>query len=83
MQINTETAKRKNINLTINESVLEEAKNLELNMSQEAERGILNAIKLEYEAKWREKNKEAIQAYNHEIDERGLLITPDWLEEGT
>ncbi|WP_421896385.1 type II toxin-antitoxin system CcdA family antitoxin [Marinoscillum sp.] len=78
---NSSSGKRKSINLTIHESVLEEAKSLKLNMSQEAEKGIIRAIRKGQEEQWRDNNKAAIQSYNQEIETRGLLLKPAWMSE--
>lgn len=72
--------KRRAINLTINEEIVREAKALKLNTSKAAEAGIISDIKQARAEEWLRENKTAIQAYNEEIKERGLLLTPHWLE---
>lgn len=49
------------------------------NTSKAAEQGVLKAVKVELEKKWRESNKDAIQAHNKRIEEDGPLLTPYWL----
>ncbi len=70
--------KRRPINLTIREDVLDDAKSLKLNTSQAAEFGIAIAVKLAREEKWREENADAIAAHNKRIEEKGTLLRPRW-----
>lgn len=75
-------ARRSPINLTIREDLMTDAQMLGIDPSEAAEAGILDAI---YEAKrdvWRSENKEAIEAYNAEIRQRGVALPPIWGEIG-
>lgn len=72
---------RQRVNLTVSSKVVEEAKALGINLSSVAETGIASAVKKAKEEKWLAKNWEAIQAYNREVEERGLLIPPIWERE--
>lgn len=76
----TSTAKKR-VNLTIPESLLEEAKGLGVNLSGGATAGIAAAVKKAKEEEWLKENWDAIQAYNREVQERGLLIKPLWLQD--
>ena len=78
---NEKEIKKRPLNVTIREDVLKEAKDLKLNASQAAEFGIIDAIKKARSETWLKKNKKAIQAYNNEIEKRGMLLTPSWLED--
>ncbi|MEQ8357872.1 MAG: type II toxin-antitoxin system CcdA family antitoxin [Cytophagales bacterium] len=49
------------------------------NTSKAAGQGVLKAIKFALEKKWREDNKDAIQAHNKRIEDNGPLLTPYWL----
>lgn len=71
-------AKRRPVNLTIREDILDEAKALKLNTSQAAETGIVAAVKKAHEQKWLKENRDAIQAYNERIEKTGPLLTPHW-----
>lgn len=82
MQIHSEEASRRRpVNLTIREDLLKEAKELNLNASKAAESGIIAAIQKAKEHLWLEQNKNAIESYNRDIEERGLLLKPSWLKE--
>lgn len=81
MQIHSEEApRRRPVNLTIREDLLKEAKELNLNASKAAEFGIIAAIQKAQEDLWLAQNKKAIEAYNRDIEERGLLLKPSWLK---
>ncbi len=72
--------KRRPVNLNISEDLIKEAKEYGVNASRAAEEGILQVLKKERQKQWREENHDAIAAYNKEIEERGMLYTPEWLE---
>jgi len=76
---NQSDLKRMPIKVTIREDILSEAKALKLNASKAAEAGIYQAIKATREQQWLENNQEAIEGYNEEIEHRGLLLEPLWL----
>jgi antitoxin CcdA len=74
-------SKRRPVNLTIREDLLENAKALNLNTSKAAEAGIEDAIKKIQASKWLESNKEAILAHNLRVEKEGTLLKPDWISE--
>lgn len=76
-----ENTKRRAINLTIREDLVQEARTLKLNTSRAAEAGILAAIKQAREEAWLEQNKAALQAHNARIEKSGTLLTPGWASE--
>lgn len=73
-----EASKRRPINLTIREDVLNEAKSLKLNASKAAETGIINAVREARAQEWIDTNKSAIQAHNKRIAKEGTLLKPTW-----
>ena len=75
---NTETTKRRPVNLTIREDVINEARALNLNASQAAEAGIAAAIKAARQAQWLAENSDAIEAHNKRVEDKGVLIEPRW-----
>lgn len=70
--------KRRPVNLTIRQDILEEAKGLKLNASKVAEAGLIEAVRLEKERRWRRENASAIKAHNARVEETGTLLTPIW-----
>lgn len=76
-----ETSKRRPVNLTVREDVLDEAKSLQLNASKAAEAGIINAIKDARVQQWLEDSKVALKAHNSRVEKSGSLLTPSWVSE--
>lgn len=71
-------SRRRSVNLTINEDVLQEARALQLNASQAAESGLLAAIRQAKEAAWLDENQKGLSAHNKRIEKEGPLLTPLW-----
>ena len=71
--------RRRPLNVSVREDLIEAAKGLGLNVSKAAEAGIAEAVKRAREAVWREQNRDAIEAYNARVDKRGPLLRPGWL----
>lgn len=73
--------RRKRVNLTVREDVMQEARELGLNTSRAAEAGIEVAIREEKGRRWKEENREAIKAHNERVEREGpLLGTPWWAQ---
>ena len=84
MRMNTPSpsiTRRRKINLTIPEDLIEQAKAMNLNASEAAEAGLRRAIADAQAARWREESRAAIAAHNARAAERGVLLTPDWARE--
>ncbi|GJL55571.1 MAG: hypothetical protein NPIRA02_27030 [Nitrospirales bacterium] len=75
-----QSSKRRPVNLTIRDDVLAEAKSLNVNASQAAEVGILEAIKKAREQEWLRNNQKALRAHNTRAEKDGPLLTPDWAD---
>lgn len=73
--------RRRPLNLSIREDLIEAAKALDLNTSQAAEAGIAAAVRRAREAAWQEQNQTAIEAHNVRIDTSGPLLKPAWLDD--
>lgn len=76
-----EISKRRPVNLTVREDVLDEAKSLHLNASKAAEIGIINAIREARAEEWLEESKIALKAHNVRVEKSGTLLTPNWVSE--
>lgn len=70
--------KRRPINLTIREDIIEDAKSLKLNTSKAAEQGIALAIKEARAQAWLAENKLALSAHNERARKNGTLLKPVW-----
>ena len=73
--------RKQTINVTIQKNIIHQAKELDLNISRNAEKGIENAIKEEHSKRWKEENKAAIEAHNKRVDNEGLLINSYWIRD--
>ena len=66
-------AKKKAANLSINESLLQQAKALNINLSQLLEQRLVEHLKESFQQSWLEENREAIDAYNRRIERNGVF----------
>lgn len=67
-------APKKATNLTLNSKVLEMARELGMNVSQTVDTLLTEEVTRLYWAKWKEENREAIDAYNQRIARHGLPL---------
>lgn len=65
-------ALKKPTNLTIRADLLEEARALKINLSQEFEQHLSEIVRKHRAEQWLKDNREAIEAYNHHIERDGL-----------
>jgi antitoxin CcdA len=65
---------RKPANLSLNEDLVTQARDLNINLSRAAEDGIARAIKTERERLWRIENAEGIAASNAYVEKHGLPL---------
>lgn len=76
------SGKKRRVNLSIRQDVIEAARALRLNASEAAEAGIRRAIAEKQAAQWLNDNRQALEAHNQRIEKAGVLLTPEWaLEE--
>jgi antitoxin CcdA len=71
----TATSLKKRTNVSIKQSVLDEAKSLDINVSYYAEQGISYAINERKKAKWLEENAQAIESSNAFVEKHGLPLS--------
>lgn len=71
---NIKAKRRKATNLSIDADLLEEAKALNINLSQTAEAGLRQAVSAQKAEKWRQDNAAAIAEYNQWVEENGLPL---------
>ncbi|MDW5316614.1 type II toxin-antitoxin system CcdA family antitoxin [Rhizobium sp. PL01] len=65
---------RKSANLSLDSSLVSQARDLKINLSRAAEDGIERAVKAEQERLWRLENAEAIRLENEYIEKHGLPL---------
>ncbi|MGA1833687.1 type II toxin-antitoxin system CcdA family antitoxin [Rhizobium wenxiniae] len=68
------TSARKAANLSLDSTLLAQARELDINLSRAAEDGIAKAVKAERERRWLDENAEAIRVYNEYIEKNGLPL---------
>lgn len=67
-------SQRKSVNTSIDSKLIEEAKELGINMSRAAEQGIAKAISDEKSRRWLLENREAIESSNEYVRRNGLPL---------
>lgn len=66
--------KQGNDSVTVDERLLQEARDLKLDLSRAATDGIARAVKAEKERLWKIENAEAIKASNDYVEKHGLPL---------
>ena len=69
-----EAKTRRPTNVTLPVDLVNEAKRLEVNVSQACEIGLAQSVSEARRARWLEENREAIQAHNEMIEREGLIL---------
>lgn len=67
----TENARRKPVNLTIDQELLASAREFKLNLSRILEESLISELKARWQDKWLDENKAGIDAYNKHIEKHG------------
>lgn len=65
---------RRSTSMTLDRDLLDQAKELGVNISRAAEAGVLAAVKAERARRWKAENAEAVAAYNKWIEENGVPL---------
>jgi len=71
--MNTRQAKKRAVNLFVDVELLDEARRLNINISETLEQRLRGLVRAEQEKRWREENRDAISSINAFIDRHGLL----------
>lgn len=66
--------RKKPTNVSLTASLVEEAREVGINVSQACEEGLAAAVKAEKERRWLEENREAIDSWNRYIAEHGIPL---------
>jgi antitoxin CcdA len=70
---NAPRRRKKATNLSIDHDLLDRARRLKLNLSQAVEAGLAEAIRRHERARWLEKNRAALDAYNEHVEKHGVF----------
>lgn len=65
--------RKKATNLSVDDSLLEQAKHLKLNLSQVFEASLTEAIRQRQREEWLRKNRAALDAYNEHVEKHGVF----------
>ena len=66
--------RRKSVNISIESRLVEEAKQLGINVSRAAEESIAKAVSAEKSRRWLLENKEALESWNEYVQKNGLPL---------
>jgi len=66
-------APKKSANLSINSDLLTQARQKNINLSKALEHRLVEMLLEEKRCQWKEKNKEAIDAYNRRVETSGVF----------
>lgn len=67
------TAPKKSANLSINADLLQQAKRLNINLSQTLEQHLAEIVRQAQRNQWLAENKNALDEYNRRIESRGAF----------
>jgi len=67
-------SRKRPTNVSLSASLVDEARELGINVSQACEEGLAAATKAERERRWLEENRGAMESWNRYIDEHGLPL---------
>lgn len=67
------TSAKKSVNLTLNDSLVKEAKALEINMPREFEIHLAGLVRQRKSENWLAENLDALDAYNAHIEQDGVF----------
>ena len=68
-----QTARRKAVNLTINQDLLASARKYKLNLSKILEDSLISELKMRWQDEWLDENNAAISGYNKRIARHGVF----------
>jgi len=69
----TGQSKKRAVNLFVDVELLDEARRMNVNISETLEQRLRGLVRAEQERRWLEENQEAIAQYNRRVAEHGLL----------
>ena len=67
--------RRQSVNLSLNRSLVEDAKALGMNLSRACDDALAAAIKVEREARWKIENADAVKSFNEYVEKNGIPLS--------
>jgi antitoxin CcdA len=71
--LNKRPTRKRAVNLFVDAELLEDARRMQINISDTLEQRLRNLVRVEREKRWLAENQDAIAAYNRRVAEHGLL----------
>ena len=71
--LSNRTTRKRAVNLFVDAELLDDARRMQINMSDTLEQRLRMLVRAEREKRWLNDNQEAIAAYNRRVAEHGLL----------
>jgi antitoxin CcdA len=71
--MSTRQSKKRAVNLFVDVELLDEARRMNINISETLDQRLRGLVRAEQERRWLQANQEAIAHYNRRVAERGLL----------
>jgi len=72
-QIFDSSAKKKPTNLSVNSDLLAEAKHLNINLSATMEKALIEEVRQQKAAQWRQENRRSIDSCNELVETKGMF----------
>ena len=66
-------APKKSANLSVNADLLQQAKQLNINLSQTLERHLAEVVREAHRTRWLRENREALEGYNRRVELSGVF----------
>lgn len=66
-------APKRSANLSVNEDLLNKARELNINLSATLEQALASALREKQRCQWLAENKDAIEAYNEHVEQHGVF----------
>ena len=66
--------RKRRTNVSLSETLVEDARELGINVSQACEEGLTAAVKAEQGKRWKEENADSIRQYNEWIEKNGVPL---------
>lgn len=66
-------ARKKPVNVSMDESLVAEARKLNINLSQVLEKAVVSELREAKRKKWLRDNRRAVQAHNQRVEEQGVF----------
>ena len=73
LSIGEKKTRKKPVNLSVDEDLLQQAKSLNINLSRKFEEMLADFLVKEKRRRWLEENKDAIEDYNARIAQNGVF----------